>query len=454
MNKAFFQNKRVVVMGLGQFGGGVDSAAFAARAGARVLVTDKAAADQLASATEPLAGLPIEYRLGEHRQEDFAAADVVIVNPAVPPEHPLIRLAKANHAMITSQVELFFQMCPAPIVGISGANGKSTTTSLIAHLLAAGIGQTNIPYRRVHLSGNIGNRPLLGLLDVLTAEDVVVLEISSFQLEQLARIQKAPYAAVITNLTPNHLDRHGTFETYCRIKETLFRFQPCDPQHPCLSVFNAEDPITHNWFTTYCGQPGRTCIAFCAEDVPEALSAAFRCPGRANRFNLAAALAVASHFGVAPDRVAEAVATFRPLDSRLQLIAEKNGVRWYDDSKATTPVSTLAALNGIEEPKILIAGGYDKGIDFTELGRCIAQRVKVVVLIGQTAPKIEQAIRAAGPSDILIRRAETMAQAVAECQKAAQPGDVVLLSPACASYDMFTNYTQRARAFIDAVNAL
>ncbi len=454
MDKGFFKDKHVVVMGLGSFGGGADSAAFAAGAGAKVLVTDLAGPGTLSHTLEPLETLPIEYRLCEHRQEDFAAADVVIVNPAVPPDNRFIQTAQRGRALVTSQVELFFQMCPAPIVAVTGSNGKSTTAGLTAHLLAAGIGQANITYQNVHLSGNIGNRPLLGLLDTLTADDLVVLELSSFQLEQLARIQMGPYAAVITNLTPNHLDRHGTFEAYCRAKETLFKFQQLDKNRPCLSVFNAEDTITRAWYTKYHDQDGRTCLAFSADDVPEALLARFNCPGRANRSNLAAALAVASHFPFAPERLAAAVATFCPLDHRLQLVAEKHGVRWYDDSKATTPVSTLAALNGIDEPKILIAGGYDKGIDFSELGTCIAARVKAIVLIGQTAAKIEQAISAAGGgATVTIQHADAMPAAVAAAAALAHPGDVVLMSPACASYDMFTNYTQRAQAFIDAVDA-
>ena len=454
MDKSFFRDKRIVIMGLGSFGGGEDSAMFAANAGARVLVTDLAGPEKLAGTLDLLKGLPIDYHLGEHRDEDFTTADMVIVNPAVPPDNRFVKLAHKSKALVTSQVELFFQMCPSPIVAVTGANGKSTTTSLTAHLLTAAIGQPGIPFKKVFLSGNIGNRPLLGLLDDLTAKDRVVLELSSFQLELLARIQKAPQVSVITNLTPNHLDRHGTFEAYCRAKETIFQFQPLDVQHPCLSVFNAEDPITRAWFTKYHTQPGRTCLAFSADDVPDHLLTAFKCPGRANRSNLAAALAVASHLGVAPDRIAAAVATFCPLDNRLQLIAEKHGVRWYDDSKATTPVSTLAALEGIDEPKLLIAGGYDKGIDFSELGKCIARRAKAVVLIGQTAAKIENAVRAAGDSQVILRHAATMPDAVAACMTLAAPGDVVLMSPACASYDMFTNYVQRAKVFADAVNAL
>lgn len=454
MDKRFFKDKRVVVMGLGSFGGGQDAALFCARAGAKTLVADLSSAEKLSAALEPLKGLPIDYHLGEHRQEDFKTADVVIVNPAVPLNNPFVQLAQQHKVLITSQVELFFQMCPAPIVGITGANGKSTTTSLTAHLLTAGVGQAGIGYKKVFLSGNIGNRPLLGLLDEVQSDDLVVLELSSFQLEQLSRIQKAPMASVITNLTPNHLDRHGTFEAYCCAKETIFAYQPRDVQRPCLSVFNAEDAVACNWYNRYKGQSGRQAMLFNADDVPDELARRFVCPGRANRSNLAAALAVATHLGVSSERIAEAVATFRPLDHRLQWVATHRGVRWYDDSKATTPVSTLAAINGIDEPKILIVGGYDKGIDFSELGQCIAARAKAVVLIGQTAPKIERAIRAAGDLKVVLKNAATMPEAVELCNQLAEPGDVVLMSPACASYDMFVNYVQRAKVFAEAVSLL
>ena len=180
----------------------------------------------------------------------------------------------------------------------------------------------------------------------------------------------------------------------------------------------------------------------------------FRLPGRANLSNLAAALAVVSCFNIEPVRIARAIGAFDGLKHRCQFIAETNGVRWYDDSKATTPVSTMAALNGIDEPKILIAGGYDKQISFAELGVCIATRAKAVVLIGQTAQKIAGAIESVSPSGCAVRYADSMEQAVAVSSEIAAAGDVVLMSPACASYDMFKNYTQRSEAFIDAVNSL
>ena len=445
--------KRIVVMGLGRFGGGEDSAIFAVKSAGKVLVTDLAKPEELASTLKQLEGLPIEYRLGEHRMEDFTTADIVIVNPAVPPSNKFIAAAQNAGAVITSQVELFFQLCPAPIVGITGSNGKSTTTSLIYHLLAAGQGQKQtISYNKVWLSGNIGNRPFLGMLEQITPQDIVVLELSSFQLEQLSRIKAAPFVSIITNLTPNHLDRHGTFEGYCAAKEFIFSNQAPNPHNPCVSIFNAEDAVTRGWYEKYKSQPGRKSSLFSSDNVSRKLLDAYPLIGRANRSNLAAALKVVEHFGVAEERLVEAVKTFQSLPDRLQLVAKINDIRWYNDSKSTTPVSTIAALDGIEEPKILIAGGYDKHIPFDELGKVIVARAKAVVLLGQTADAIQNAIESAG-GGVIIRRVATMPEAVKVCRQLAVPGDVVLMSPACASWDMFENYQQRARIFAEAVLA-
>ncbi len=443
MDRTFFNDKNVVVMGLGRFGGGVDSALFVAKAGANVLVTDLATDVELADSVDALKGLPVQYRLGEHREDDFSGADILIVNPAVPPNNRYIQIAQQAGALITSQMEIFFQLCPAPIVGITGANGKSTTTSLAAHLLQVGS-------RKVWLGGNIGHQPLLDIVDDIDKDDIVVLEISNFQLEQLARIQAAPHIALITNLTANHIDRHGTFEEYCRVKEGIFKYQkPGD-----ISIFNAEDSITRAWYQKYLYKAGRNCLAFSADDVPNKYTGLYRLPGRANRSNLAAALAIVSCFDSAPSAIADAVATFKGLPNRCQLVAEANGVRWYDDSKATTPVSTMAALNGIDDPKVLIAGGYDKKISFVELGKCIAERAKAVVLIGQTAEKIAASIQSIENTKCVIKYADSMQQAVQIANELAVGGDVVLMSPACASYDMFKNYIQRSEAYISAVGML
>ncbi len=451
--KNFLSGKRIVVMGLGRFGGGEDSAVFAVKSGGKVLVTDLAKPEELANTLKQLEGLPIEYRLGEHRIEDFTSADIVIVNPAVPPSNKFLAAAQKAGVMLTSQVELFFQFCPAPIVGITGSNGKSTTTSLIYHLLSAGEGQKQtIPYNKVWLSGNIGNRPFLGMLEQITPQDIVVLELSSFQLEQLSRTQAAPYVSIITNLTPNHLDRHGTFEGYCAAKEFIFSNQKLSPNNPCVSIFNAEDTVTKDWYEKYKPQQGRKSQLFSSDNISSDLLHAFPLIGRANRSNLAAALKVVEDFGIAKDCILNAIKTFQSLPDRLQLIAQMNNIRWYNDSKSTTPVSTIAALEGIEEPKILIAGGYDKHIPFDTLGKIIVARVKAVVLLGQTADSIQKAIENAG-GGVIIRRVVSMPEAVKVCRELAVPGDVILMSPACASWDMFENYQQRARVFAEAVLA-
>lgn len=454
MDLAFFKNKHVLVMGLGRFGGGLDSARFAAAAGAHVRVTDLSSEADLQDSIEALRDFKIDYRLGRHVEDDFRHADILIVNPAVNPNNKYIEIARQSAVLVTSQMELFFKLCPAPIVGITGANGKSTTTTLTHLLLEAAIGQKGTPCKKVWLGGNIGHQPLLEIVSQIDKKDVVVLEISNFQLEQLARIEAAPNVSLITNLTANHLDRHGTFEEYCRVKENIFRYQDRTGKKPAVSIFNAEDPVTRSWYETYSAQPGRKCLLFTADDVPAELLQSFKLPGRANRANLAGAWTIAACFGIQPEQVAPALAEFRGLDSRCRLVAEVNGVRWYDDSKATTPVSTLAALNGIDEPKIIIAGGYDKKIAFDELGACIASRAKAAVLIGQTAGAIAEAIKAAGQTACQIRFADSMESAVNTASELAAPGDVVLMSPACASYDMFKNYVQRAESFAAAVYAL
>ncbi len=459
MNRGFFAGKRILVMGLGRFGGGLDSVIFAASMGREVIVADLANEADLLTPMKALQGFSnVRYHLGGHREEDFGpqGADIIVVNPAVAPDNPFVRIAEKAGKHITSQLEIFFELCPAKIVGVTGSNGKSTTTTLTSHLLEAGVDQPGIGYRRVWLGGNIGNKPLLEILGQIEPEDVVVLEMSSFQLEQLARIRRAPQASVITNLTPNHLDRHGTFEAYCRAKENIFIHQSLDTKHPALSVFNSEDPVTRSWFEKYRNQSGRLCRAFCPADVPSELSEGFVLAGPANRANLAAALAVAEYFGVARDRLRKAVASYRGLPHRLELVVRRKGVGWYDDSKATTPISSIAALEAFDCPEILIAGGYDKHIPFDDFGKVIAQKVKAAILIGQTADKIDAAITAGRTPDsrVEVHRVRTLPEAVQLADRLSRPGDVVLLSTACASYDMFRHYEHRAAVFRESIEAL
>ncbi|GAI89668.1 unnamed protein product, partial [marine sediment metagenome] len=232
MNKGFFTGKKILIMGLGRFGGGVDAAEFAVKAGAKVVVTDLAQPQQLADSVDRLKKFAdIEFHLGGHKESDFEWADVIIVNPAVPDDNRFLKIACRHNKFITSQVNIFFQLCPATIIGVTGTNGKSTTAALLAHLLRS--------HEKVWLGGNIGHQPLLAVIDRIGPADMVVLELSSFQTKQLAQIQKGPEVSVLTNLTPNHLDRHGSFADYCAAKENIFRFQKCDVNRPAVSIFNA-----------------------------------------------------------------------------------------------------------------------------------------------------------------------------------------------------------------------
>jgi len=451
MSKEFLKGKQVLVMGLGRFGGGVDVAKFAADAGAKVTITDLAPAEQLSDSISKLEKFPdIEFHLGSHDPADFQEADIIIANPAVAPGNAYLQLARRHGKFVTSQMSIFFELCPARIIGITGANGKSTTAALTAHLLK------NTSDENVWLSGNIGNEPLLTIMEQIKPSDLVVLELSSFQLEQLAEIEQAPDVALLTNLTPNHLDRYGTFAVYCNAKENIFKFQEQGAEHPAVSIFNAEDDIAAKWYEKYRKDTARICLTFSADDVSEQMRSSFTLPGRASLSNLAAAVTVARYLGADEKQVTHALASFKPLPHRLEFIAQINGVRWYNDSKATTPRGAMVALEAFDEPRIIIAGGSDKNLAFDELGQKIAENAKAAILIGQTAEKIAGAVRDAshGNRNLHIRIVRSLAEAVKVAGQLAVDGDVVLLSPACASYDMFENYEHRGREFVKLVKAL
>jgi UDP-N-acetylmuramoylalanine--D-glutamate ligase len=447
MDERLSKDKKVLVMGLGRFGGGVDVVKFARSVGAQVIVTDLAKREALAESIAQLKGLEVTYRLGSHEPADFEQVDMVVVNPAVPLDNRFVQIARQAGRQVTSQIELFFQLCPATIIGITGANGKSTTTALTAHILRSRFSD------RVWLSGNIGNEPMLTIVEQIKPDDLVVLELSSFQIEQLAQGKQAPQVAVLTNLTPNHLDRYGTFEDYCKAKEPLFQYQKLDEKHPAVSIFNGEDKVGYEWFDKYEKDAGRLCIKFSPDGVPAGIRKVFGLPGRANLSNLAAALAVVRYFGVTDEQVIACLPKFKALPHRLQFVAEIRGVRWYNDSKATTPDSAIVALEAFENP-IIITGGYDKHIPFDEFGQKIAQRAKAAILIGQTAQAIAEAIQAYPQSHTQVKRAKSLAEAVELANALAGRGDVVILSPACASYDMYENYEQRGEQFIELVSKL
>ena len=454
MDIEFFKGKKVLIMGLGKFGGGKDAAIFASKAGAHVVVADIASKQKLESSLADLNDHhDIEYHLGPHNEEDFINCDILIVNPAVPPESRFIQIARDNSALVTSQIEIFFQLCKGEIIGITGANGKSTTTSLTAHLLKHGTSQKDFKHSKVWLGGNIGNKPMLSHIEQILPDHLVVLEISSFQAEQLGKLGLAPKTSLITNITPNHLDRHGTFEAYCDAKENLFKHQKLSDDDPAISIFNAEDPVSFSWYEKYKQDTGRACFTFKAK-VSDSLTTLYKLPGKANLSDLAAALTVAKHYGVKLDNIKKALPEFHALPHRLEFIAKINEVTWYNDSIATTPPSAIAALDAFDSPKIIILGGYDKHLPFDELGAEVAKKAKAAILLGQTAEKIRKSIDIIPLKNCSVDIVESLADAVTLAENISQPGDVVLLSPACASYDMFDNFQQRGEMFRKMVHEL
>ncbi|HUU93291.1 MAG TPA: UDP-N-acetylmuramoyl-L-alanine--D-glutamate ligase [Phycisphaerae bacterium] len=446
------RGRAVTVMGLGLFGGGVGAARYFARQGACVTVTDLKGADALAPSIEALEGLPITFHLGGHDAADFTAAEIVAVSPAVPKTSPYLRMAEEAGAEITSEMNLFLQRCPAPIVGVTGSSGKSTTAALLGEMLSrAG---------PVRVGGNIG-KSLLDDLEAIRPGETVVLEVSSFQLEDAARIAWSPQVAVVTNIAPNHLDRHGTLAAYIEAKKTILRFQTADG----IAVLNADDDEVRGWQPEARGRVVfySTCRAlpdgvfadgpaavFRLGDREERVDVAgrMRLRGSHNLWNVVAAAAAARLLGVAPGSIADAVAAFEPLPHRLQPVGMRGGVLFVDDSKATTPEAAALALEAFTEPVVLIAGGYDKGSDPQVMIEAIRRRAKAVVLIGATADALQRRIGTDGP---VVERADRLEEAVARAAALAEAGDVVLLAPGHASWDMFVNYEQRGEVFRQSV---
>jgi UDP-N-acetylmuramoylalanine--D-glutamate ligase len=340
-----YGGRRVTIMGLGHFGGGAAAARWLARQGAVVTVTDLADDNTLADSLAELAGEAIaDFHLGGHREEDFRRADLVVVNPAVRPDNRFLEIAGESGARLSSEIELFMEACPARIVGVTGSNGKSTTAGMTAAILAA-------DGRRAWLGGNIGGS-LLGQLDRMGPGDWVVLEISSFQLWHLAGDARMPEVAVVTGCSPNHLDWHGSYERYVAAKQRILSGQtPAD-----LAVLNAHDAEVGSWCDLVRGR----LLGLPNDDEIPPLCVR----GEHNRVNAACAAAAAMGIGCDRAAIARGLGSFRPLPQRLERVAVVDGRTFYNDSAATTPEATVAALEALDAPVWLVAGGHDKGCDF------------------------------------------------------------------------------------------
>jgi UDP-N-acetylmuramoylalanine--D-glutamate ligase len=447
----YWKGCRVTVMGLGSFGGGVGLARYLAEQEASVTVTDLKDAAALRDALAALQGLPIRFVLGEHRDDDFIDTDRVFVNPAVPLTSPYLQLARSHGVPLDSELNLFVRQCAGRVVGITGSVGKTTTTSLLGSIL-------QIHDARTLVGGNIGGS-LLSRLPDIEPDIPVVLEISSFQLEHLDWLGYSPPLAVVLNLASNHLDRHGTMTAYQAAKEVILAHQtPAD-----AAILNWDDATVRSMAAR-----GRGRRVFYSVHAPleagvyrdgNALAMAsdgerrvlchdsdLRLRGLHNLGNAAAAAAAAATFGVPPATIARGLRAFAGLPHRLEWIADKGGVAYYNDSKATTPFSTQCALQAFGQPVLLLAGGYDKGTPFDDLARVMQSCVRVALLYGNTAPKLAAALdQMPAPPDIV--QLPTLAAALHRAATLARRGDVVLLSPACASYDQFPHYEARGEHF-------
>ncbi len=443
--------KRVTICGIGINNTPVIRQFLAA--GALVTACDRRTREQLGSVADELESEGAVLQLGEGYL-DHLDADLILRTPGMKPYLPAFEEARARGVTVTSEMELFFELCPAPIYAVTGSDGKTTTTTILARLLEKS-------GRRVWLGGNIG-RALLPFIHEVRADDAAVVELSSFQLTGMTQ---SPHVAVVTNVAPNHLDWHTDMQEYIDAKRNLVRWQGPDDR----TVLNADNEITCGYadgLASSCGffsrlqkpqsgaylrEDGLLCAVTNGEDTPVVAASEIRIPGVHNVENYLAAIA-ALHGEVAPSVIAEFAREFGGVEHRSEWVRTLNGVRWYNDSIGSSPSRTIAGLRAFDRKVILIAGGYDKHIPYAPLGEAAKDTVKAAVLLGATAEAIEQAIRL--HSDLPIQRVATMEDAVATARRLATDGDIVFLSPASASFDMYKNFEERGHHFKRLVLAL
>ncbi len=444
------KGKRVLVVGLGK--SGVASALFLEEQGARVAVSDAKTEEQLPQQIPLLLDHGISVETGQHSERTFRDQDLIVISPGVPVDVPQLVQARALNIPVIGEVELAARFLKGNIVAITGSNGKTTTTALAGAVVAAGGAKTLI-------GGNIGT-PAISFVDIATDDTWVVLEISSFQLETIESFR--PRIAVVLNVTPDHLDRHYTFENYAAAKARIFENQTAND----FLVLNADNPPSAAMAAK------ANAAVYWFGRVKEVERGAFVRAGRIfwrdgrterevlpvgevslkgshNLENALAAVCVGMLARVDPTQIRGAVGAFKAVEHRLEFVAAVRGVEYYNDSKATNVDATIKALESFPGRIHLILGGKDKGSDYSLLNPLLEKRVKRVYTIGAAAAKIESQIRG-----VEVAKVGTLEAAVKSASDSATPGDVVLLAPACASFDQFTSYEHRGRIFKEQVHQL
>ncbi len=453
-----WNGKRVVILG------GARQGQAAARwfvcHDAIVTVNDRRSSEAMSAARSALAELPITWVLGSHPVEILDAADVLCISGGIPLDNPLVLAALQRGLPLTNDTQIFMEVAPCRTVGITGSAGKTTTTTLVGQMAGIALGD------KAFVGGNIGD-PLLNYVDEMTPDALAILEISSFQLEQMTI---SPNIAAVLNITPNHLDRHGSMQAYTAAKRRILEFQHAGD----TAVLNRSDPGSwdlhseiHGRLVSFgsgalpAGQEG----TYLADDIlhmrqhsveiPLLRQDQIRLRGEHNVMNVLAAFAIGSAAGLPLDAMLTAAQEFRGVAHRLEFVREWNGVQWYNDSIATAPERTMADIHSFTEPIVLLLGGRDKNLPWDELAGLVRQRVEHVVLFGEAAEKIASALdQATGPLPLTLDRCQSLQEAVQAAARVAKPGSIVLLSPGGTSFDQFEDFEQRGKAFRKWVSEL
>ena len=447
--------KRILVVGMAR--SGVAVAQLLCKCGATVLLSDKKTKEQLGDSVQALEGLNCEWFVGQGPEAAMEKADVLLISPGVPIDAPVVKMAQEKGIPVTGELEVAAQLCAGLQVALTGTNGKTTTVSLLGEIFrAAG--------KIAHVAGNIGY-PLSAAAMESTQDDAVVVEVSSFQLETTERFH--PRVAAVLNLTPDHLNRHYTMENYAAVKRHIFDCQTendvavlnyddaaCRDMAKGLKAkvayFSRKEELAEGAFV----RGGQIVLRWKGEEKIICPTGEVFIPGPHNLENALAAAMMAYAAGVPAPVIRHVLRTFRGVEHRIEPVRDLCGVRWYNDSKGTNVDSTIKAVETMTAPTVLILGGSDKGTPFDELAEVIVKsgQIKDVVLCGATGPKIEKALLDAGYT--AIHHAKTYEETVEMCRSLAVEGGNVLLSPACASFDMFSDYEQRGRIFKELVNNL
>ncbi len=457
--KPNWKDKRVLILGAARQG--LALARWLSVHGARVTLSDVRSEDELRPAKQALAGLEIAWALGGHPLELLDTTDMLCLSGGVPLTLPIVSEAVKRGIPLSNDSQVFMEVVPCKTIGITGSAGKTTTTTLVGNMAKLAFGS------KAYIGGNIGD-PLINYVDQMQADDMAVLELSSFQLEQMTL---SPHIAAVLNITPNHLDRHGTMEAYTAAKARILEFQ----SQAGAAILNRDDAGAWDLRNKVRGR----LFAFSMNELEEGLDGAYlhdgllnlrdgnaylplllrekiHLRGNHNVQNVLAAFAIGHAAGFPLDAMLEAVDEFRGVPHRLELVREWNGVRWYNDSIATAPERSMAAIRSFEEPIVLLLGGRDKDLPWEDLLRLANERVEHIVLFGEAAEKIEKTAAGlgSGAKRCGMTRVGGLREAVHKAAEVARPGDVVLLSPGGTSFDEFKDFAERGERFTAWVREL